>query len=165
MTYTGKTETVKVLFVCLGNICRSPLAQGAMQYQLQRVGIESRVAVDSAGTAGYHVGQGPDSRAVEAASRRGIDISGQRARRVGDGDFEVFDYICAMDLDNLTALRSRCPAAEVTRLHLLMDFAPGPDAQEVPDPYYGGDEGFDHVLDLIETAVLGIIEEIRSRRL
>lgn len=153
----------KILFICLGNICRSPLAQGMMEYHLKRAGFESRVAVDSAGTAGYHVGATPDDRAVVAASRRGIDISHQRARQIQTSDFELFDYICAMDIENLTALRSRCPAPESDKLGLLLDFAPQSVGQEVPDPYYGGEEGFEHALDLIESGVIGLIEEIRSR--
>lgn len=153
----------RVLFVCLGNICRSPLAQGVMGYHLKRAGLEHRVSVDSAGTAGYHVGESPDARASEAAARRGIDITDQRARQVQNGDFESFDYICAMDLDNLSALNARCPEAQSTKLGLLMDFAPGPAGQEVPDPYYGGGDGFEHALDLIESAVEGLVQEIRSR--
>ena len=153
----------RILFVCLGNICRSPLAQGVMEYHVKRAGLEERVSVDSAGIGDYHVGDPPDARAVEAAARRNMDITGQRARQVRSGDFQSFDYICAMDLDNLTALNARCPEAESAKLRLLMDFAPGAPGQEVPDPYYGGGEGFEHVLDLIERAVEGLVQEVRSR--
>lgn len=152
----------RVLFVCLGNICRSPLAQGVMEQRLRRAGIEDRIAVDSAGTQGYHVGEPPDARAMEAAARRGYDLSRQRARRVRDEDFEFFDYILAMDLENLQQLKARCPSAEAAKLRLLLDSAPGPGGQEVPDPYYGGDDGFDQVLDLIEIAVDGLIQELQA---
>ncbi|MDX1513738.1 MAG: low molecular weight protein-tyrosine-phosphatase [Gammaproteobacteria bacterium] len=158
----SKRGSIRVLFVCLGNICRSPLAQGVMEHQLKRAGLEDQVFVDSAGTAAYHVEEMPDSRAIEAAARRGIRIDGQRARQVNGDDFSAFDYICAMDADNLITLRSRCPTDEEARLHLLMDFAPGPGGQEVPDPYYGGEVGFEHALDLIDSAVEGLIQEIRS---
>ncbi|MDX1528259.1 MAG: low molecular weight protein-tyrosine-phosphatase [Gammaproteobacteria bacterium] len=152
----------RVLMVCLGNICRSPLAQGVMEQRLRRTGLFHGVAVDSAGTHGYHVGEAPDPRAVEAAARRGYDISGQRARRIRDGDFQSFDYILCMDQENLQHLMARCPGPEVDRLKLLLDFAPGSDGQEVPDPYYGGEEGFERALDLIEAAVDGLILEIKA---
>ncbi len=153
----------RILMVCLGNICRSPLAQGVMEQRLRKSGLFHSVTVDSAGTQGYHLGESPDPRAVEAAARRGYDLSGQRARRVRDGDFQSFDYILAMDQDNLQQLVARCPRAEVDRLKLLLDFAPGPDGEEVPDPYYGGEDGFERALDLIEAAVDGLILEIKSR--
>ncbi len=153
----------RILLVCLGNICRSPLAQGVLEQRLRVSGLFHRVRADSAGTQGYHLGESPDPRAVEAAARRGYDISGQRARRVRDGDFQSFDYILAMDQDNLQQLTARCPAAEVGRLQLLMDFAPGPDRQDVPDPYYGGEDGFERALDLIEAAVDGLILELKAR--
>lgn len=154
---------IRVLMVCLGNICRSPLAQGVMEQRLRKSGLFHGVLVDSAGTHGYHVGEAPDPRAVEAASRRGYDISGQRARRIRDGDFQSFDYILGMDQENLQNLMARCPGPEVDRLKLLLDFAPGSDGQEVPDPYYGGEEGFERALDLIEAAVDGLIREIRAQ--
>ncbi len=154
---------IRVLMVCLGNICRSPLAQGVLEQRLRKSGLFHGVRVDSAGTHAYHVGEPPDPRAVEAAARRGYEISGQRARRIRDGDFQSFDYILAMDLDNLQQLKSRCPGAEVERLRLLMDFAPGSDGQEVPDPYYGGDDGFERALDLIEAAVDGLVLEVKAR--
>lgn len=133
-----------------------------MEQRLRRSGLEDRITVDSAGTQGYHVGEPPDERAMEAAGRRGYDLSRQRARRVRDEDFESFDYILAMDLENLQQLRSRCPSAEADKLRLLLDFAPGPDGQEVPDPYFGGDDGFEQVLDLIEIAVDGLIRELQA---
>ncbi len=153
----------RVLLVCLGNICRSPLAQGVLEQRLRVSGLFHSVRADSAGTHGYHLGEPPDPRAIEAAARRGYDISGQRARRVRDGDFQSFDYILAMDQDNLQQLTARCPAAEENRLRLLMDFAPGPDRQDVPDPYYGSGDGFERALDLIEAAVDGLILELKAR--
>ncbi len=153
---------MRILMVCLGNICRSPLAQGVTEQRLRKGGLLHRVTVDSAGTQGYHLGEPPDPRAVEAAARRGYDISGQRARRIRDGDFQSFDYILAMDQDNLQQLMARCPEAELGRIKLLMDFAPGPDGQEVPDPYYGGEGGFERALDLIEAAVDGLLFEVKA---
>jgi protein-tyrosine phosphatase len=152
----------RILMVCLGNICRSPLAQGVLEQRLRKAGLFHRVKVDSAGTQGYHLGEFPDPRAVEAAARRGYDISGQRARRVRDGDFQSFDYILAMDQDNLQQLMARCPGAEVSRIRLLMDFAPGAAGQEIPDPYYGGEDGFERALDLIEAAVDGLVLEVKA---
>lgn len=153
----------RILMVCLGNICRSPLAQGVMEQRLRKSGLFHEIKVDSAGTHGYHVGESPDPRAMEAAARRGYDISGQRARRVRDGDFQSFDYIFAMDHENLQHLTARCPAAEAERIKLLLDYAPGADGQEVPDPYYGGEDGFEQVLDLIEAAVDGFLLELKAR--
>jgi protein-tyrosine phosphatase len=152
----------RLLFVCLGNICRSPLAQGVMEYRLRIAGLDGQVVADSAGTGGYHVGDPPDKRAIEAAARRDIDISKQRARRVASDDFVSFDYLLAMDEDNLWQLRERCPAAQSAKLRLLMEFAAG-HAVEVPDPYYGGNEGFERALDLIESAVDGVIHELRTK--
>ena len=154
----------RILMVCLGNICRSPLAQGVMEQRLRKTGLFRRVTVDSAGTQGYHLGESPDPRAVEAAARRGYDISGQRARRIRDGDFQSFDYILAMDQDNLQQLMAHCPGAELSRIKLLMEFAPGPDGREIPDPYYGGEDGFERALDLIEAAVDGFILEVKAGR-
>lgn len=152
----------RILMVCLGNICRSPLAQGVMEQRLRKSGLVRSATVDSAGTQAYHLGEPPDPRAVELAARRGYDISGQRARRIRDGDFQSFDYILAMDQDNLQQLVARCPEAEVSRIKLLMDFAPGPDGQEIPDPYYGGQDEFERTLDLIEAAVEGLILEVKA---
>lgn len=134
-----------------------------MEQRVRKAGLASRVLVDSAGTQAYHVGEPPDPRAMEAASRRGYDLGGQRARRIRDNDFQTFDYILAMDHDNLQQLTARCPGAEAFKLKLLMDFAPGPDGEEVPDPYYGEDEGFERALDLIEAAVDGFVLELQAR--
>ncbi len=153
----------RVLFVCLGNICRSPLAQGVMEFRLRMAGLDGQVVADSAGTYGYHVGEPADTRAIEAAARRDIDISNQRARRVTGDDFVSFDYLLAMDQDNLRQLRERCPATQRLKLKLLMEFTAGNAGLEVPDPYYGGNEGFERALDLIELAVDGVIREIQTK--
>ena len=157
-------EQVSVLMVCLGNICRSPTAQGVLQWQLAKEGLEQRVLVDSAGTHAYHVGEPPDPRARRAALQRGIDLSGQRARRVEREDLERFDYILAMDRENLAHLQALASGRPVPgHLGLFMGFARNWEEQEVPDPYYGGDRGFDRVLDMVEDASLGLLQHIRER--
>lgn len=152
---------VAVCFVCLGNICRSPTAEGVFRHLVRRAGLERAIVIDSAGTAAYHAGEPPDARAIAAAKRRGIELTG-RARRFEDEDFDHFDYVLAMDLDNLRALERRAPKHSTCRVSLLRAFDPsaGPEAP-VPDPYYGGDEGFDHVLDLCLTACEGLLAHIR----
>ncbi len=152
---------VKILFVCLGNICRSPTAEGVFRAMAARELPEVALTVDSAGTAGYHVGEPPDGRTCEAALRRGYDLSGLRARVVEPRDFEVFDLILVMDRQNLETLRRRAPAAARARLRLLLEFAPQSGLQEVPDPYYGGVNGFEQVLDLVEAAALGLCAAVR----
>jgi protein-tyrosine phosphatase len=156
---------VNVLFVCLGNICRSPSAEGVFRALVEREGLSGQVAVDSAATSGYHIGEPPDPRARQAASRRGIDIGGIRARRAGAEDFARFDYVLAMDRDNYDGLARLCPPGEEHRLSLFLDFAPQLGVREVPDPYYGGAGGFEGVLDMIEAASEGLLEDIRKRHL
>jgi protein-tyrosine phosphatase len=146
----------------MGNICRSPMAQGVLEDRLRRAGLADGVEVDSAGTHAYHVASPPDPRAVAAAAARGIDISGQRARQVAAGDFERFDHVLAMDRDNLALLVDRCPPGARARPRLVMDFAPTGTLGEVPDPYYGGEGGFDQVLDLLESAVDGLVSTLRA---
>ena len=153
----------RLLFVCMGNICRSPTAEGAFRnFALERAP-DLSIHIDSAGTHAYHAGEPPDARARRAAERRGIDLSGLRARRLAEDDFERFDLILAMDLLNLETLRERCPHEYQGRLHLLLDFAARSSVQEVPDPYYGGLQGFERVLDLIEEASAGLLEHLRTR--
>jgi len=154
---------VKVLFVCLGNICRSPLAEGVFRELLRREGLERRVGVASAGTQGYHVGEPPDRRARAAARARGVDIGDLRARALRPRDFAEFDYVLAMDGANQRAIEALRPPGSAARLALFLDFAPELGAREVPDPYYGGDDGFEHVLDLVEAGARGLLAEIRSR--
>jgi protein-tyrosine phosphatase len=154
---------VRVLFVCMGNICRSPLAQGVFQGVLRREGLEDEVFVDSAGTGAWHVGEPPDERALSAASLRGVDISSQRARRIDPEDCQNFDYIVTMDEENYRAVAGLCRGSAVVRPFL--DFATDSPEREVPDPYYGGPEGFDYVLDLVEEASEGLLYDIRERHL
>lgn len=156
---------IRVLFVCMGNICRSPTAEGIFRAQARAAGLAHRIVTDSAGTHGYHVGEPPDGRAIEAAARRGIDISDLRARRVQADDFRRFDLVLAMDRDNLGQLNRLCPRDAVERPRLFMDFAPHIDARDVPDPYYGGPDGFEHVLDLVEEASRGLLDHVRLLRL
>lgn len=153
---------MRILFVCLGNICRSPTAEAVLRALAAREAPEIPLEVDSAGTADYHVGQPPDPRTRAAAARRGYDLSALRARTVDSDDFERFDLILAMDRENLAALRRRAPSHTHERLRLFLEFAP--DAPEdVPDPYYGGPNGFEEVLDLVETATRGLLTHLRQR--
>ena len=154
---------VRVLFVCMGNICRSPLAQGVFEDVLRREGLEGEVSVDSAGTGAWHVGSSPDERALSAASLRGVDISSQRARHVTPEDCENFDYVLTMDEENYRAVAGLCRGSAVVRPFL--DFATDSSETAVPDPYYGGPDGFEHVLDLVEEASEGLLEDIRERHL
>ena len=154
---------MKILFVCLGNICRSPTAAGVLRAIAAREAPELVLDVDSAGTAGYHVGEPPDSRTRAAAARRGYDLTALRARVVEPLDFERFDLILAMDRENLRVLRRRAPATAHERLRLFLEFAPQGAPQDVPDPYYGGPNGFEEVLDLIESATRGLLTHLRQR--
>lgn len=158
-------KKVNVLFVCLGNICRSPMAQGAFERCVLEAGLESLVGADSAGTHAFHVGSSPDKRAIATALKRKIDIAHQRARRVKVQDFRDFDYVIAMDRDNYGTLRYACPAGRQHALHMFLDFSPELRKKEVPDPYYGGDSGFDTALDLIQTASGGLLLDIREAHL
>lgn len=152
---------MKILFVCLGNICRSPTAEIVFRAVAQRDAPDLVLQIDSAGTAAYHVGELPDQRTRQAAARRGYDMSALRARVVEVEDFEHFDLILAMDRENLRALERRAPARARDRLRLFLEFAPDAGVSEVPDPYYGGPNGFEDVLDLIEAASRGLIEHLR----
>jgi protein-tyrosine phosphatase len=159
---------VRVLFICMGNICRSPLAQGVFEEVVRREGLEGEVEADSAGTHGYyHAGEPPDTRAQKSSARRGIDIGSQQARRLSPEDCRNFDYILFMDEENGRLVEPLCrdessPSVEV---RLFMDYAPGRPESEVPDPYYGGPEGFELVMDLVEEASEGLLEDIRRRHL
>lgn len=159
----SETQSVKVLFVCMGNICRSPTAQGVFRKLVGNQGLEGAIEIDSAGTHGYHVGEPPDRRAQEAAFRRGIDLSDLRARRVEADDFSRFDYVLAMDRENFLSLSSICPQGCERKLMLFLDFAPHLQVREVPDPYYGGSSGFERVFDMVEAAAEGLLSDIRSR--
>ena len=150
-----------VLFVCLGNICRSPTAEGVFRHLAREAGLEGRLRIDSAGTGGYHVGAPPDARAMAAAQARGYDLAAIRARRIAPEDFEQFNLILAMDEDNLVYLRGIAPENSRAQLALLLDYAPGRQEREVPDPYYGGRNGFEQVLDLVDEACAGLLDELR----
>ncbi len=157
-----------VLFCCMGNICRSPSAEGLFRAEARRQGLDAHLQVDSAGTHGYHAGEPPDARAQRHAQRRGVDLGGLRARQVVAADFERFDLIVAMDRDNLQWLQEACPESLRHKLRLMMSFAPRAGTDEVPDPYYGGPEGFERVLDLLDQACAGLLghvqAELRMRR-
>jgi len=154
----------RILLVCMGNICRSPTAEGVLRAQLAKAGLADSVEVDSAGTLGYHAGEPPDQRAQKAAAGRGYDIRKLRARRVKESDFLHFDMILAMDRDNLAELRRACPPDQHSRLGLFLEYARNFAAEEVPDPYYGGPQGFEYVLDLAEDAAAGLVEFLRARK-
>ncbi len=155
--------STRVLFVCMGNICRSPVAQGVFEAAVRREGLEGEVEVDSAGTGDWHAGQPPDERALESARSRGVDISRLRARQVTPEDCRTFDYVLTMDEENYRAVSALCGGNAVVRPFL--DFVTGSPEREVPDPYFGGPDGFERVLDLVEEASEGLIEDIRSRHL
>ncbi|MCL6414785.1 low molecular weight phosphotyrosine protein phosphatase [Aestuariirhabdus sp. Z084] len=151
----------KILFVCLGNICRSPTAHGVFLSMVERAGLTDRIEVESAGTAAYHVGSPPDQRSTAAAANRGYDLSAIRAQQVSDTDFEYYDYLLAMDEENLTGLEQRCPSQYRHKLKLFLDYG-GTADHEVPDPYYGGSRGFETVLDLVEDAAEGLLKQVRQ---
>lgn len=148
---------MKILFVCTGNICRSPTADGVARHLAAARGAEAGFEFDSAGTHGYHVGEAPDLRAQAAARKRGYDLSMLRARRVREDDFERFDLILAMDRGHLAWLKRQCPAHLQGRLALFLDYAASHLGEDVPDPYYGGSEGFEQVLEMCEEAVAEIL--------
>ncbi len=155
---------MKILFVCLGNICRSPSAEAVLRAIAAREAPELELEIDSAGTAGYHVGDAPDTRSQAAALRRGYDMAPLRARMVEAVDFERFDLILAMDTQNLEVLRKRAPTGYRERVRLFLEFAPDCGLDEVPDPYYGGPAGFEQVLDLVEEASRGLLSHLRKGR-
>jgi protein-tyrosine phosphatase len=150
------TTTLRVLMVCLGNICRSPTAEAVLRHQLTAAGLGGRVEVDSAGTGGWHIGDPPDARSQRHAAHRGYDLSGLRARRVAEEDFHRFDLILAMDEDNLADLLRMAPADHRAEVRLFAEV-------EVPDPYSGGPAGFEHVLDLVEAASAAWVENLSRR--
>ena len=149
----------------MGNICRSPLAHGLFEDRVAKAGLSHVVTIDSAGTHAYHVGERPDPRSQQTALKHGFDLSSQSARKVAASDFEVFDYVLAMDRDNHAILSSQCPDEHRHKLKLFLEFAPELTDAEVPDPYYGGDSGFEHVYELIDAAANGLMADIESRYL
>jgi len=153
---------VKVLFVCMGNICRSPTAEGVFRKIVAEAGLDGHIEIDSCGTGGWHVGEPPDPRAQREAAGRGIDISGLRGRQVHRSDFDRFDYVLAMDTLNRGELERHCPPDQQHKIHMCLDFAWNTTERDVPDPYYGGDDGFVHVYNLVEDACAGLLGRIRG---
>ncbi len=153
---------IQVLFVCMGNICRSPTVEGIFRKLVAEAGLAEQIQCDSAGTHSYHLGAAPDARALEAARGHGIDLSQLRARQVQLSDFQVFDYILAMDKQNLRSLQSQCPQTYQHKLHLLLDFAPELGTRKVPDPYNGGPGDFEHVFDLGLIATQRLLAHLRQ---
>ncbi|MEM1404908.1 MAG: low molecular weight protein-tyrosine-phosphatase [Pseudomonadota bacterium] len=154
---------LRVLFVCLGNICRSPTAEGWFGKVVIDAGLTHQVEIDSAGTGAWHVGNAPDPRAQVAVARHGISIAHLRARAVQPDDFETFDYILAMDEENLMALMTACPSQHAHKVQLFLDYASDDAGDAVPDPYYGGDDGFARVVELIAEASDGLLADVRDR--
>ena len=151
---------VEVLFVCTGNICRSPTAEGVFRKLVADAGLSGAIVADSAGTHAYHAGEAPDPRAQRAAARRGYDLSGLCARRVERADFERFDLVVAMDLEHFEILSGLAGAAGAAKLKMMMSFASRFEEKDVPDPYYGGPQDFERVLDMLEDAARGLLESI-----
>jgi protein-tyrosine phosphatase len=157
---SDKEKNISVLFVCMGNICRSPTAEGVFRHYVTEAGLAQRVDIDSAGTHAYHVGAPPDRRALAAAARRGFSMGEIRARHISPDDFARFDLILAMDLDNLALLREQSEPEYHEKICLFLEYASAQQT-EVPDPYYGGATGFERVLDLVEDASRGLLEKLR----
>ncbi len=157
-----KENKVSILFVCMGNICRSPTAEGVFRHIVNEAGLADRFEIDSAGTHAYHIGEQPDRRAIAAAEKRGVSLDNIAARRVADTDFEQFDYVIAMDEDNQQRLIEKAPEEHQSKIHLFLSFSAN-DETEVPDPYYGGVAGFERVLELIEMASKDLLKSIDAR--
>ncbi len=155
-------KTVKILFVCFGNICRSPTAAGVFKKIVKEEGLDDHIEVDSAGTSGYHIGDSADPRSIDAATKRGIDITDHRGRRVEEADFDKYHYIIAMDNENYSNLATLCTAGNWGKLKMFLDYSNEFEGREVPDPYYGGETGFEVVLDMVESASKGLIKEIKD---
>ena len=155
--------SVSVLFVCLGNICRSPTADVVFRQYVRDAGLEEQIRIDSAGTGDWHIGRAPDPRTQEAAARRGYDMSSLRARQVSPADFYAFDVVLAMDNANLADLEAMRPSDANGTLARFLDYATDSAEREVPDPYYGGNDGFDQVLDLVEDGARGLLVSLQER--
>jgi protein-tyrosine phosphatase len=156
-------DNLSVLFCCMGNICRSPTAEAVFRHYVESAGLSEHILIDSAGTHDYHIGDKPDSRAQRAAQQRGYDISKLRGRQVGEEDFRQFDYVLAMDRANLAILQRINPPDSDSQVGLFLEYARHHSEREVPDPYYGGADGFERVLDMVEDAAQGLLEEIRQQ--
>jgi len=155
-------KKIKVLFICMGNICRSPTAEGVFTQLINKHKLSNQFEIDSAGTHAYHIGEQPDYRSQQAAKERGIDLSKQRARKVIYGDFEDYDYLLVMDKDNYRTLMNACPISYRDKIGYFLDYAPELNCREVPDPYYGGEYGFDNVLTMIEAASKGFLQFLKT---
>lgn len=158
-------NNIRVLFICMGNICRSPTAEAVFRQYVVNAGLSERISIDSAGTHDYHIGDAPDLRTQRAAQQRGYDMSGLRGRQVEQRDFHRFDYVLAMDHANLAILQRITPPDSATQAKLFLDYARHHAEREVPDPYYGGAEGFERVLDMVEDAAEGLLIHIKQRHL
>ncbi len=156
-------NNVSVVFVCMGNICRSPTAEAVFRHYVENAGLAGHILIDSAGTHDYHIGDAPDLRAQRAAQQRGYDMSSLRGRQVEKGDFQRFDYVLAMDKANLSILQLLAPPASDAQVRLFLEYARHHVEREVPDPYYGGADGFEQVLDMVEDASEGLLQHIRKR--
>ncbi|MES1925420.1 low molecular weight protein-tyrosine-phosphatase [Salinisphaera sp. T31B1] len=161
----NEQASIRVLFVCLGNICRSPTAHGVFRARVDAAGLAERIEIDSAGTGDWHIGKPPDARAAASAANRGVDIDDLRARQVRVEDFDTFDYVLAMDGENLADLQGLSGRASErrARIALLSEFSDRYRGKSVPDPYFGGDDGFERVLDMIEDSTDGLLAEITAR--
>ena len=158
-------KKISVLFCCMGNICRSPTAEAVFRSRVEEAGLAQQILIDSAGTHDYHVGNPPDLRTQRAARQRGYDMSGLRGRQVEVADFTRFDYVLAMDNANIAILHRLCPQPQRDRLGLFLEHAGSHRESEVPDPYYGGEDGFERVLDMVEDAAAGLLMHIRKHHL
>ena len=156
-------KKIGVVFVCMGNICRSPTAEAVFRQYVERAGLAGQIVIDSAGTHDYHVGSPPDSRTQRAAQQRGFDMTQLRGRQVEAADFSRFDYVLAMDSANLTILNRLAPKDSTVQACLFLDYAHHHVEREVPDPYYGGMDGFERVLDMVEDAAAGLLQHLRER--
>lgn len=156
-------RVMRVLFVCTGNICRSPTAEGVFRHLLEAEQLQRRVVVESAGTHGYHVGEGPDRRSVVAAAGRGYNLSGIRARQLASTDFSDFDYLLAMDRGHRLILERAAPDEHRQKVSMFLDYSRNYTGQDVPDPYYGGGQGFERVLDLIEDGAAGLLLDVKKK--
>ena len=159
---TARDHRVGVLMVCMGNICRSPTAEAVLRHRAERAGLAQWLHIDSAGTHGYHPGEPPDARSQRHAALRGYDLSGLRAGQLVDADYQCFDLLLAMDWDNLALMEAGCPQPHRRKLRRLMEFAPEGSSPVVPDPYLGGPQGFEQVLDLIEHASDGLTKHLEK---
>ena len=158
-------DKVSVIFVCMGNICRSPTAEAVFRKHVEDANLAGKIMIDSAGTIDFHTGKAPDLRSQRVAQRRGYDMANLRARQVEEGDFYRFDYVLAMDNENLAILQRLAPLDSDTKAQLFLEYARHRTEREVPDPYYGGSDGFERVLDMVEDAAAGLLQHIRQKHL